>query len=312
MNPSKLKQKCKKCERKVSQMPSHKIKCDSLYSQKKSIKKDYLEGISVSKLRKKYHAQTESLKILFGQLGVYRTRSQSGTLFNKLNPGYVKHTDETKAKMRKARLKYMKENPEKTNWFRLRTEMSYPEKLFKKLIDKNKLARKYDITREYPIHPYFTDFAFINIKVDFEIDGSQHWLIKERIKSDKKKEKLFLKKGWQVYRIPEFKLKNNFKEIEKDVKRFLNNIPKTPKIYKYENDIIEYEKIKKEKIARIKAQSKKYWDRLKLLSKVRKKDFKEIYPSSGWATSLGDIWGITEQRARFYSKKHFSDHFPPK
>ena len=81
--------------------------------------------------------------------------------------------------LRIKRLKYMKEHPEETAW--RKSNLSYPEKIFKDYIENNELNKKYLIIREYPIFPYFIDFAFINEKVAIEIDGTQH-LLPERKK----------------------------------------------------------------------------------------------------------------------------------
>lgn len=103
----------------------------------------------------------------------------------------------TKELQRKARLKFMKDNPEKTAW-RL-SNMSYPEKIFIKKCEELKLEEKYLIIREKSEFPYFIDFAFENEKVAVEIDGAQHNL-EERKKSDAEKDKLLISIGWRVIR----------------------------------------------------------------------------------------------------------------
>lgn len=106
-------------------------------------------------------------------------------------------SDCTKELQRKARLKFMKDNPDKTAW-RL-SNMSYPEKIFIKKCEELKLNEKHLIIREKSEFPYFIDFAFEHEKVAVEIDGSQHNL-EERKKSDAEKDKLLLSLGWRVIR----------------------------------------------------------------------------------------------------------------
>lgn len=99
---------------------------------------------------------------------------------------------------REKRLKFMKENPEQTAW---RTKnLSYPEKIFIKLLKKNKLDKQYLIIREKSFFPYFVDFAFEGVNVAVEIDGGQHEL-PERRESDRKKDGLLKLSGWRVFRV---------------------------------------------------------------------------------------------------------------
>ena len=92
----------------------------------------------------------------------------------------------------------MKNNPEKTAW-RLKN-MSYPEKCFKRLLEDNNLDKKYLIYREYSVFPFFIDFAFIDVKLAVEIDGSQH-LEEDRKKKDEEKDALLTSNGWRILRI---------------------------------------------------------------------------------------------------------------
>ena len=50
-----------------------------------------------------------------------------------------------------------------------------------------------------PSSCYFLDFKIGNI--DLEIDGKQHWLLEDRIKSDKIRDERLTKAGYIVYRI---------------------------------------------------------------------------------------------------------------
>ena len=79
---------------------------------------------------------------------------------------------------------------------RTKFKMSYPEKIAKSILEKNKIKYEY----EYPFHPYFIDFAIIEYKIAIEIDGKQHNL-PERVISDSKKDLKLVENGWTVYRI---------------------------------------------------------------------------------------------------------------
>lgn len=173
---------------------------DKFFSEKEKeqIIKDYVENVlSIREVCKKYGIGSNVwVRKLLGEN--IRNFSEANKIAHKKHPNSYKLSEETKDKIRKARLTWMEEHPEQTAW-RLKN-MSYPEKCFKKILENNGLDKKYLIYREYSVFPYFIDFAFINEKVAVEIDGSQH-LLEDRKKKDEEKDKLLLSKGWKVLRI---------------------------------------------------------------------------------------------------------------
>lgn len=106
----------------------------------------------------------------------------------------------------------MKEHPEKTAW-RKRNKPSYPEECFIKYIKDRKLDEKYTIEREKSFFPYFADFAFYEIKLVVEIDGSQH-LDPIRKESDNKKDEIIRNSGWNVVRLTENLVKTDWNTID--------------------------------------------------------------------------------------------------
>ena len=122
--------------------------------------------------------------------------------------------------MRISRLKYMKENPDKTAW--RNKNMSYPEKCFLEKIKELKWDKKYQIVCEKSFYPFFIDFAFINEKIAIEIDGSQH-LEDERKKSDEIKDKKLINDGWIVYRITAKKINEEIDIVFNDINKIIKN-----------------------------------------------------------------------------------------
>ena len=165
---------------------------------KKCINEDYENGLSLGEICKKYNMSSKSYISNYVLSGKTRSLSESIKMAHKKYSEAFKHTDETKKKMREKRLAWMKANPEKTAW-RLKN-MSYPEKCFQKILEDNGIDKKYLVYREYPVFPYFIDFAFVNEKIAVEIDGSQH-LEEDRKKRDEEKDKLLISNGWKVLRI---------------------------------------------------------------------------------------------------------------
>jgi very-short-patch-repair endonuclease len=205
----------------------------------------YNNGLSVKEMIDQ--GLTRSL-ICFALKGMKkRTLSEAALLAHKRNPELFKHTEQTKQKIRKARIKYMHDHQGIPRWRESHNVMSYPEKIFADIIKRNNLTQKYDIIREYCIFPYYADFAFLNIQLDVEVDGSQHWRSENRKANDKKRDDILIQKGWKLYRIPEFKLKREFELIERDFLTYLATIETQPKKLAFDDEIIQYEKIKKQK-----------------------------------------------------------------
>lgn len=66
--------------------------------------------------------------------------------------------------------------------------------MFKKYLEEREYDKRYLIIQEYSMFPYFIDFAFVDIKLAIEIDGSQH-LLPERMEKDKLKDQLLMDNG---------------------------------------------------------------------------------------------------------------------
>lgn len=115
---------------------------------------------------------------------------------------------------------------------------SYPEKVIFNFIQKNDLNVRFKIVEKCPISKYFLDFAFIDLKIDLEVDGKQHYSNKEAIEHDKVRNVFLENKGWKIYRInwAEF-LKNKIAEFEKFLE-FVNNIDSKTSVYYDISEII--------------------------------------------------------------------------
>jgi very-short-patch-repair endonuclease len=220
---------CKICNRKLSNLGNlnqHIKKCEKLSQIKDEVIRLYVDdSFSVMDLRKKFKIQSDDIKIILGDK--VRSSSDANKLGHKKYPEKFKHTEESKKIMREKRLEFMKNNPEKTAW-RL-SNISYPEKLFIEYVELNCLDKKYSITREYSVFPYFIDFAFVNQMVAIEIDGSQH-LLPERKESDNKKDTLLNNLGWFVVRVSENEIKTNINGVFNKIISILDEKPKVNNI----------------------------------------------------------------------------------
>ena len=187
--------------------------------QKQQIINDYVNNfLSYKDLKEKYDIRSNS-KIEQLLKGYVRDPSERNKLAHQKHPESFKHSDLTKQKMRQARLQYMKEHPENTAW--RKSNESYPEKQFEKFLMENGYSTKYLIEREYCMFPYFIDFAFVDLKIAIEIDGSQH-LLKDRKQKDELKDKLLTNNGWKVIRLSENVVKTDWNLIKSTLDKFID------------------------------------------------------------------------------------------
>lgn len=128
-----------------------------------------------------------------------------------------RHTDETKKKISDSRIKFLRDNPDqvpyKLNHYS--KGRSYPESYWASILDSNDLL--YD--EQYQIGPYQLDFAFVELKINLEIDGDQHHLDLRIVASDKRRNLYLQELGWKIIRVKW----SDYKKL-KDKKAFVNLI----------------------------------------------------------------------------------------
>lgn len=186
---------------------------------KLNIINDYkINMFSIRDLASKYNIKNKTY--IRKLLGDNTRKFDDGIRLSKIkHKGCFKQSEETKSKLREIRLNYMKLHPENTAW--RKSNISYPEKLFINIIKEYHLDEKFLIVREYSFFPYFIDFAFVDLKVAVEIDGSQH-LKPERKEKDNLKDELLISNGWRVIRISENEVKYNKDNVIKQLNNFIN------------------------------------------------------------------------------------------
>ena len=193
------------------------------------IRENYINGKSIKDLVILYNI---SQSVIIRVIGELKRNVIEGRLFSVKKHIGKKHTEESKEKMRKFRLKWMKENPEKTAW--RKSNLSYPEKVFLNKIKELKLNEAHLIIREKSIFPYFIDFAFENEKVAVEIDGSQHQL-EDRKKNDINKDILLNELGWRIIRFTANEINKNVDNCIIKLNNFIKSDTKYERIGIYHN-----------------------------------------------------------------------------
>jgi very-short-patch-repair endonuclease len=291
---------CKKCNKNISSNNFNRHVCytdDDVIA----VQVLYNKGLSKRKITKEGYSKRCIIEALKKQS---RNSSEASKLAHKLYPDNFKCSKKTKAKLSKSRLLFLKNHPEIKPW----QHESYPEKLFQNLVEKNELAKKYDIVREYSFFPFFIDFAFVNIKLAVEIDGSLHWKDSVRVQKDKEKDELLISNNWKVYRIPSFLIKNQFEKTEHEFLKYLSMFENQPKQFIFTNEIIKYEEIIKYK-KQLKDQEKKQnkQDRLQIKQQLinkRLEDIKEISLKYGYITKLAKLWNVTNTQVSRFIKEN--------
>ena len=214
--------------------------------EKEAMRKEYIEGLSIRELAKKHDIKSNQwirLKLLHG---IVRSIKDAEKLAHKKFPDKFKLSEEAKSKVRAARIKFMKDNPEQTAWRLSKNNISYPEKCFIAYLKDRGIDKKYEIEREKSFYPYFADFAFNELKLVVEIDGSQHITEKERVNRDIEKDNLITSLGWKVIRYSENTVKNDWTLIDETLN--LDDIDRVEKCSRYGIFKIPKGYIKKERV----------------------------------------------------------------
>jgi len=171
---------------------------------------------------KNFKISNETLmKAIKNNLLKTRTKSDANTISN------IKKTrilsDETKQKISKSRIKYLKEHPDQVPYLLNHSSKgeSFPEKYFESILSKTELKYK----RYYQISIYQLDFAFINKKINLEIDGEQHYTDLKIIESNKNRNLFLENNGWKTIRIrwSDYQ-KLNREQKEKKISKLINII----------------------------------------------------------------------------------------
>lgn len=218
----------------------------------------------------------------------------------------LKHSDETKDKIRKKRLKYLKNHPENTAW-RLGRNPSYPEKIFIDALESYGWYSRFEIIREKCFFPYYADFAFENVKVVVEIDGSQH-LEQHAQEKDKKKDELIKSLGWRVFRVPANIVQDNVQNVLSELESFIGDI----KISSYTSKLLtdsEKKRIERDTLKLLKINEKKQ-NIENLINIISKSDID--FSKFGWVGKVATILNIPHQKVNLWMKKNMNKFYEEK
>jgi very-short-patch-repair endonuclease len=126
-----------------------------------------------------------------------RSRGEATALRHKNTP--LKHSEETKQKLREQMLERRANGYDWTFAHAKTNGVSYPEQFFIDVIANEFQDKEY--TFQYPLGKYAIDFAWPGKKIAIEIDGEQHYTQPEQQARDRRKEELLAAEGWQLLRL---------------------------------------------------------------------------------------------------------------
>lgn len=144
---------------------------------------------------------------------VPRTKSEA-MRGKKRNPLSENH----KQKISNSRRKWLENNPDKVPYLiNHSSKESYPEKIFRNALTAAELD---GWTQNYQHGIYQYDFAFVDAKLDIEIDGGTHTL--EKVKRiDARRDEWSISQGWKVLRFPAKRVKEDVVSCINQVKQVL-------------------------------------------------------------------------------------------
>lgn len=306
------------------------------------IKELYKNGLSIHKLLKKGY---KGAHINFAIKDIRRTAKEALTLSFKLYPR--KLSKKTKNKISKSMIRMMKNNPNHP-WSK--KEESYPEKLIRKWLTKN-LSSKHKIIQEYRPKDFNRnfrmDFAFLNEKIDLEVNGHYHYNKNGKLKSYYvKRQKYIESKGWKVLNIHAYDIVYDFEKVKEILVEYIelgnecivNNIKTQKQIldekFKINKTLIKKmfknnfstdyicEKLdikssqlqrflKKNNLKRELLRSNKNRKKIIESKKEKKERFKDIksidVTKFGWIAKLSRLWNVSHTQVRRYIKREFPD-----
>lgn len=185
----------------------------------KEIQKFYDEGHTWREIQEKFGVVQASI-LGAKKRGDFISRNHSDANKIAFTKGRLvqKHSQETKDKISKSRIKYLIKNPDKVPYLiNHSSKKSYPEEIFENaLIANNITGWKY----AYQNSIYEYDFAWPEQKIDVEIDGSTH--LSEKVKKiDFRRDKFSRDNGWIVLRFTADQVKKDVVSCINILKQYL-------------------------------------------------------------------------------------------
>lgn len=181
-----------------------------------SIQEQYNSGLSTRDLIQlhKMSSNTITKAVRRGDL-ITRNKSDAMHFRQKIHgPSTPVHSAETREKISQGRTNYLRTNPDKVPYvINHSSNESYPEKIFRNALTASGIT---GWVSRYRNGIYQYDFAFVDLKIDVEIDGDTHTQHKVK-KIDSRRDNWSKENGWTVVRF-------TAKEVREDVISCINKL----------------------------------------------------------------------------------------
>jgi len=183
----------------------------------KKIQLEYDSGKTTEEVRALFSVSTRGIR--WGTVnGKLKTRPKSIRTKMSLVKFPRKHTEETKKKLSKIQTEFLLKHPKRVPYRMAHSsKQSYPEKVFEDALKRHGIA---GWEMAYPMSIYEYDFAFVDKKVDVEVDGGTHTQ-PNVIKIDKRRDDWSKSNGWKVIRFSAKRVKENVDECINELKHFM-------------------------------------------------------------------------------------------
>lgn len=301
---------CLKCGRVFKfekNLDNHEKSCNLTEEKIKQAKEAYLEGrLPLSKVSK--FLKCAQVTAVFIMKDVKRSRSDSIKLYAKLHP--VKLSEITKDKIRKSRIKYLNEHPEKIPYkLNHSTKESWIEKYFRETLQKNNIT---GWIQKYCCGIYEYDFAFPLLMIDVEIDGYTHEL--EHVKKiDQRRDDWSKSQGWRVLRFKAKHIRNDIESCIGFLQVALNEnkidqtlIDENFKDLQFNRHLERQKKVRQREIYSKKIKQERH-DRLVLQKQKFENELKNIdITKFGWLSLLSKKMNLSHT----HTKRKLKDFFP--
>jgi len=186
---------------------------------------------------------------------------------------------------------------------------SYPERFFIEVLKTNGIFDKYHIEQKLCIGKYFLDFAIIDLKLDVEIDGQQHFRDGDSINHDKIRNEYLIENGWKIYRIAWIQMCANPKKEIDNFLKYIDNIDNEESRYYEICDIVIKRKPKFGNRLQYNIAKKLEYD------KIQSKYIDEILNSNinfdkyGWVNKVSNIINQKPQKVNAWMKRFMLEHY---
>jgi very-short-patch-repair endonuclease len=198
---------------------------------------------------------------------------------------------------------------------------SYPEKFFiKNVLQKYNLYSKYTIKEKMPFGKYFLDFAFLELKLDLEIDGQLHFRNEQAINHDIIRDNYLKENNWVVYRIAWCEITKNRELVINNFLSYLKQNNLTYHTYN-KNELINYldrkskPKSKSKHISKYNSKEKSF-NHIKEINNIKQRQFIPLILNSnidfckyGWVNEVANIIKQKPQKVNKWMKKYMPEFY---